>query len=362
MKIRKILTLLLVCVLLLQLPLAACAVSRDAERDIQKMLNYYRYYQTDAEEAIDSLILDLKSEDWTLGLAWEKMMNTWQYVDQSMPVSQGVLPYGLPQDDSLAIVVMGYALNANGTMRSEMEDRLIVALASAQRYPNAYIICTGGATARYSSNTEAGVMANWLKEQGVSASRIITETKSYSTTANAQNTYKILTESYPQIKSLAVISSDYHIYRSVLAFQAMSDYASTVNGTAAIPVVANACCWTSWNDRESLTSQAEVLAMIGGLELDYQSKPALSSGSTSAPAQPSYGNNNWQSSWETNGESYWEGYVPPVDTGSKPQEDAWKDTVVEDAPAADSGNVPQNPWLPTDFGTVTQPNDGGLWE
>ena len=345
MKLRKLLCMFLALILVLQMPLAASALSWDAERCIQDMLNYYRYYQTEASENIDSLLKDLRAADSKQGEAWEKMMNSWQWVDQSMPVYNSVLPYGLPQDDSLAIVVMGYSLNANGTMKSEMEDRLIVALASAQRYPNAYIVCTGGATARYSSNTEAGVMAKWLKNQGISSQRIIVEDQSYSTGENAINTYEILTEEYPQIKSVAVITSNYHIYRSALAFQAMSDYASALENTQAIPVVASACCWTAREDRESLTSQAEVLAQIAGLELEYQKKPALSGSGNQGNGQTSGGSTGW--------ESYWEGYVPSTGTPSKPQEEVNED-VSDNAGTSGGETLWQNPWLSTDANTQVQ--------
>ncbi len=359
MKLQKLLCAVLVLLVMMQLPLAASAASADAERCIQDMLNYYRYYQTDASSKIDDLVEELKEEDRKLGVAWEKMMDSWRWVDQYMPVSDGVLPYGLPQDDSLAIVVMGYGLNANGTMKSELQDRLIVALSSAQRYPNAYIVCTGGATAKYSNNTEAGVMAQWLENQGISSSRIIVENRSYSTTANAQNTYKILVDSYPQIRSLAVISSNYHIYRSALAFQAMSDYASSVNGTEAIPVVATASCWTDREDRESLTSHAEVLAEIAGLDLQYQRKPGLDGSQTSKPSV------NTGSQWE----SYWEGAVPPASNVTPPSGGASggssnnSSSSANNSGSTDAGsNAWGNPWLSTDSGASKPADTDNPWQ
>ena len=58
------------------------------------------------------------------------------------------------------MVVLGYQLNADGTMRDELLERLRVAKASAEKYPNAYIVCTGGPTAYEDKTvTEAGRMA-----------------------------------------------------------------------------------------------------------------------------------------------------------------------------------------------------------
>lgn len=354
MKLRRLLCLVLIFVFALQLPLAASAVTNDEAYYIQKMLNYYRYYQTGASENIDSQIDALASRNQTQGAAWRKMMNTWEWVDQYMAVSSGILPYGLPQDDSLGIVVMGYSLNADGSMKSEMEDRLIVALASAQRYPNAYVICTGGATARYSNNTEAGVMAQWLQDWGISRDRIIVEDASYSTTQNAKNTYALLTRSYPEIDSLAVISSNYHIYRSVLAFQAVSDYSSTVSGTDPITVVSNATCWTVREDRESLTSQAEVLAAIAGLDLEYQAKPSLTGSSqTGSSGSASANSSGWV--------SYWEGSQPSTEDTVIPPANPETNAPTVSAPSTGGAAVTGNPWLSTGFESAPQPDTANPW-
>lgn len=51
-----------------------------------------------------------------------------------------VLPDGLPDTDELCIVVLGFQLNPDGSMRDELINRLNVALRSAEKYPNAYIV------------------------------------------------------------------------------------------------------------------------------------------------------------------------------------------------------------------------------
>lgn len=74
-----------------------------------------------------------------------------------------VLPDGLPDTDELCIVVLGFQLNPDGSMRDELINRLNVALRSAEKYPNAYIVCTGGGTASgNASATEAGEMATLI--------------------------------------------------------------------------------------------------------------------------------------------------------------------------------------------------------
>jgi len=276
MKLRKSLVCILICAIMLTLTMSAYAAPEtDTSVYIENIINYYRCYQTEASAEIQVWLDALERVDADQAAAWKEIMSSWQWIDQSMDISYDVLPEGLPQDDSLAIVVMGYALNPDGSMRQELYDRLGVALRSAQSYPNASVICTGGGTASDSNETEAGVMAQWLLEQGIAPQRLIVEDMSLTTTQNAQNTYALLLKEHPQITSLAVVTSDYHIYRSVLFFSAVSDYASNMNGTRDIDVVANACCWTTHPGREGNDLLADGLASIAGVTLDRRSKPAL---------------------------------------------------------------------------------------
>ena len=67
----------------------------------------------------------------------------------------------------LCIVIMGYDLRDDGSMKEELIDRLVVGLSSALKYPNAYVAVTGGATSDVPGVTEAGQMAQWLMERGL---------------------------------------------------------------------------------------------------------------------------------------------------------------------------------------------------
>ena len=239
---------------------------------IQHMVNYYRCYQDEAQVDLERLNAELAGIDEALAGQWREIMDYWSWINRDMDYGASVLPDGLPEDDSLCIVVLGYELNANGTMRDELIGRLEAALASAQKYPNAYIACTGGGTARNSKYiTEAGQMAAWLTEQGIDESRIIVEKESISTVQNAQFTCDILQESYPQVQHLAVITSDYHLARGALLFQAesvLSGYALDVVGVAAYQ--------TDKQELENLTVQATDLATLSGIPLSRSGKPKLS--------------------------------------------------------------------------------------
>jgi len=106
-------------------------------------------------------------------------------------------------------------------MREELVERLKVLLKASQSYPNAVIVCTGGGTAANDPTaTEAGRMAEWLKSQGVDSARLAVEDRSLTTAQNAIYTFDLLAERYPQVKQIAIISSDYHIATGVLLFGA----------------------------------------------------------------------------------------------------------------------------------------------
>ena len=99
----------------------------------------------------------------------------------------------------------------------------------------------------------------------VAESRLIVEDQALSTTQNAANTYKLLTSAYPQVKTLAVVTSDYHVACAGVLLQVWSDYQSQVNGAPALNVAAGASCATDTpvGDR-MLFSQAWGIAQITG--------------------------------------------------------------------------------------------------
>ena len=149
------------------------------------MISYYSTYQSTAKTDIQRLVEKLKALNSTKGEEWEKIMKYGDYVNTDMNVNVD----GLPNDDSLCITVLGVALNDDGTMKDELVGRLQTALASAQKYPNAYVAVTGGGTAKNNPNaTEADQMEAWIIANGLDENRLIVENKSKSTVQNAQFT------------------------------------------------------------------------------------------------------------------------------------------------------------------------------
>ena len=201
------------------------------------------------EPSIRALLQELKETDPALGTMWEGIADYWFYVCRDFTVNQGRLPDGLPEDDSLGIVVLGFQLMGDGEMAPELVGRCETALACAVQYPNAYLIVTGGGTASGNrSATEADVMAAWLEEHGIRKEKIIIENRSLTTDQNASNTCSILAEQHPGIRSLAMVSSDYHVaLGSMLFTEAALLYAYEHDCEVPYQVVSNAGYATSGN-------------------------------------------------------------------------------------------------------------------
>ena len=187
---------LLILAALLVLSLTACKTEkRDPQQIIEEMVVYYGNYGAEANDKVSALLRELRSADRVAAAKWESVMKLWESVSGSLPLNYDVLPDGLDDTDALCIVALGFQLNPDGTMRDELRERLGVVLNSAEKYPNAYIVCTGGGTASNNpSATESGVMAAWLEENGVYPARIIVEDRSVTTAQNAIYTYDILQE------------------------------------------------------------------------------------------------------------------------------------------------------------------------
>ena len=224
----------------------------------------YGSYGSEAEEHIQALLKELRSVDADAADRWESIMALWKSVNTDLTIHEGVLPDGLPDTDELCIVALGFQLNPDGTMRDELIERLKVVKASAEKYPNALIVCTGGGTAaENAAATEAGKMAEWLIENGVAAERVIVEDRSLTTAQNAIYTYDILTERYPQVKQLAIVSSDYHIATGTLLFEAEAILRAEKAGREAMHVVSNAA-WKAPSGSLSTMFQAGALIELSG--------------------------------------------------------------------------------------------------
>ena len=223
---------------------AVCLVGagQRTEDDIIRDLIVYRgCYGEEADAKVEGLLRELSERDSRRGELWRGIMDYWTYTDTDMAIHPGALPDGLPGDDSLCIIVLGYKLNSDGTMRDELVWRLRVALESARRYPNAYVLCTGGGTADEAPEmTEGRAMGDWLLANGLSPERLLVEDKSLNTSQNARNSYELLLKNCPAVDSAAIVTSGYHVARGSLMFETVFRMSAAERQTREIHVVSNA--------------------------------------------------------------------------------------------------------------------------
>ena len=244
----------LVLCMMIAIPLPCTAdeaVLSPAQSLIERTVVSYAASGTRDEQALSGLA----ALDPPLGEKWTRIMDLWE-----TPVMVSTeLPDNLPEDDSLCLVGLGFQLNPDGTMRDELIERLKVMLAASKKYPNALIVCTGGGTAADDpAATEAGRMAEWLAAQGVDPSRLVVEDHSLTTAQNAVYTFDILAAQYPQVKQIAIISSDYHIATGVLLFGAES-----ILRESGIEIAGNAA-WQAPGGTLSAMFQAGALIELSG--------------------------------------------------------------------------------------------------
>jgi tetratricopeptide (TPR) repeat protein len=152
----------------------------------------------------------------------QKLETTETILDVNLNTSA---PADLPQKDH-AIVILGYALAEDGSMREPLIERLKAGLAIAKQYPNSKIIVTGGVPKQ--GITEADAMSNWLISQGIEKDRIILENKSTDTVENGLFSTAILDKE--GIKDVTLVTSASHMRRALTVFKEASDFYNKMNG------------------------------------------------------------------------------------------------------------------------------------
>ena len=243
---KRTVTVILSVILAVMCFVSCTKEKREASAVIEDIIIYHGCYDTQADVKVNELLNELNDIDSKQGELWKNIMDYWKYANTDLTVNIDKLPDNLSDKNNLALVVLGFELNDDGTMKDELIGRLNVALACSKQYKNAYVICTGGGTAKNNKKvTEAGLMGDWLIKHGLDKNRLIIENKSLTTAQNAEFSYSIVLKKYPEINSVAIISSSYHIAWGSLLFEAEFMKYAMENDVPEIHVVSNAAYKTS---------------------------------------------------------------------------------------------------------------------
>jgi hypothetical protein len=152
----------------------------------------------------------------------QKIKRTEETMEEKLNVE---VPANLPAKDH-AIVILGYALGEDASMKPPLIERLKAGLAIAKKYPNSKIIVSGGVPKQ--GITEADAMSKWLISQGIPNERILLESNSTDTVENGLFSTAILEKE--NLKDITLVTSASHIRRALTVFREASDFYDKMNG------------------------------------------------------------------------------------------------------------------------------------
>lgn len=179
---------------------------------------------------------------------------------------------GVVNSATQAIVILGYEL-ADGEMQPEMVGRCDAAAELARAFPEAILVCSGGATGNNNpdKNTEAGLMKRYLTENcGIDASRIYIDEEAMTTVENVRKTFGILEKQ--GVHTMTIVTSQYHQRRAQGLYGVMARFYAHERGYA-VRSVGN-FCYESADAPD--TSSDHRLAIQGMVELLHLPKDMVS--------------------------------------------------------------------------------------
>lgn len=151
------------------------------------------------------------SKTWRIVLAALLVLGAAVFAVFEAPVISNAKTDAAPQSDYL--IVLGAGVNGSAPSLS-MVNRLEAALDYLEAYPDAVAIVSGGQGVG-EDVTEASAMHDWLVAHGMPESRIVQEDQSTSTRENLENSFAIIrSRGGDPAGGVAVVSSEYHLYRA----------------------------------------------------------------------------------------------------------------------------------------------------
>lgn len=120
----------------------------------------------------------------------------------------------VPHGPDTAIVILGFGLRPDGSMRPELIERLRAGYVRAFISTASPVIVTGGNP--HAGVTEARVMADWLIAHGLPSQRIYLEPSARSTVENAEYSAQVMNQIGS--RDAVLITSGYHLPRALASF------------------------------------------------------------------------------------------------------------------------------------------------
>ena len=216
------------------------------------LMDLVRAYEVPSEQDAQTIKTDLDAirsvseNDYAVAQA---LTNTWEavYLDPDSRLflygkddPAELQEYGVVNSPHQAIVILGYALS-DGEMQPELISRCDAAADLAEAFPEAILVCSGGATGKNNpdKHTEAGLMKEYLTENcGIDASRIHIDEKAMTTVENVRNTFDILEKQ--NVQTMTIVTSQYHQRRSQALYGVMAEICRLQRGYS-VRSVGNYC-------------------------------------------------------------------------------------------------------------------------
>ena len=112
-----------------------------------------------------------------------------------------------------AIIVLGAQVKADGTPSVQLTWRLDRAVEVWKLNSVPIVVC--GAQGKDEPEPEAYTMKQYLVDSGIPDALILTDPESFNTEQNLQNAKKLLDEYPDTIRKVIIVTSDYHVPRSM---------------------------------------------------------------------------------------------------------------------------------------------------
>ena len=135
--------------------------------------------------------------------------------------------------DADYLIVLGAGVNGTAPSLS-MVNRLEAALDYLNAHPDCIAIVSGG-QGEGEDITEAEAMYSWLTARGIPERRIISENRARNTLENLEYSFALIPDA--EHANIAVVSSEYHLYRAKLLAELLGHEISGVPAETTLPVL-----------------------------------------------------------------------------------------------------------------------------